>query len=113
MQHLKNSIGNNVHVSLDQVCELITINSTQDDLGQFLKIELSNTVFCSDLSITRAEFSNAGQLGLKPSKLLILDSESYDNEGIVKYQETKYSVYKTFMRNDGFTELYLEARAGD
>lgn len=113
MQHLKNSIGSLQHISLDQHCELITINSTQDDLGQFVKSELRTSVFCSDLSISRAEFSNAGQLGLKPSKLLIVDSESYDNELYVQYNKTKYSIYKTFMRNDGFTELYCEVKAGD
>jgi SPP1 family predicted phage head-tail adaptor len=113
MQHLKNSIGNMKNISLDQVCELITIVSTQDDLGQFVKSEFTTSVFCSELSITRAEFTNAGQLGLKPSKLLIVDSDSYDNELFLKYLGIKYSIYKTFMRLDGFTELYVEVKAGD
>ena len=113
MQHFKSSIGNPRNVSLDQVCELITIVSSQDDLGQFVKSELRTSVFCSELSITRAEFNLAGQLGLKPSKLLIVDSESYDNEQYIEYDKIKYSIYKTFMRIDGFTELYLEVKAGD
>lgn len=70
-------------------------------------------VFCSKLSITRAEFNSAGSLGLKPDMMLIVDSEAYDAEKLLEYGKKKYSIYKTFQRVDGFTELYCEAKAGD
>ena len=37
-------------------------------------------VFCSKLSITRAEFNAAGNNGYKPEIMLIIDAESYENE---------------------------------
>ena len=45
--------------------------------------------------------------------MLIVDADSYDNEKYLEYQKKKYSIYKTFGRKDGFTELYCEVKAGD
>ena len=108
MPSLKSSIGNHKEISLDDVCKLLSITTTKDELGQFVKEEKPYTVFCSKLSITRAEFASSGQLGHKPEISLIVDSDSYDNERYVEYQNKKYSIYKTFQRVDHFTELYCE-----
>ena len=67
-------------------------------------------VFCSKLSITRAEFNSAGQLGHKPEMMLVVDAEAYDNERYLEYQNKKYSIYKTFQRVDDYTELYCEVK---
>jgi SPP1 family predicted phage head-tail adaptor len=109
----KNSIGSPKHISLDHICDLLSITTTQDALGQFIRTEESTTVFCSELSITRAEFNTAGQLGHKPDILLIVDGESYSQEQYIEYEKIKYTIYKTFRRADGFTELYCEIRGGD
>ena len=69
--------------------------------------------FCSKLSITRQEFNVAGQQGHKPEMMLVVDSDSYDQERKVEYQKKKYDIYKTFPRSDGFTELYCEVNAND
>lgn len=110
----KASIGDPTHISLDDVCILLSITTTSiDGLGQPILKENPFTVFCSKLSITRAEFNSAGQLGFKPSMLLIVDSESYADEKLLIYNENKYSIYKTFQRKEGFTELYCEVKSGD
>lgn len=113
MPSLKPNIGNPRLISLDDVCYLLSISGTKDNLGQIDKSEKSYMVFCSKLSITRAEFNSAGQLGHKPDMMLIVDSDSYEKEKYLDYDKIKYSIYKTFQRSDGFTELYCEVKIGN
>lgn len=113
MPSLKQSIGARNQISLDDVCDLLQITSTKDELNQAIISENPFMVFCSKLSITRAEFSIAGQLGHKPDMVLVVDSDAYDNEKYLEYKKKKYSIYKSYMRNDGFTELYCEMNASD
>lgn len=110
MPSLKSSIGKRDHVSLDDVCTLLSVDVIQDKIGQFEKIEKPYLVFCSKMSITRAEFSAAGQVGHKPEIMLVVDSDSYDGERYLEYQNRKYSIYKAFPRVDSFTELYCEVK---
>ena len=99
--------------SLDDVCYLLSTHSIKDELGQAIISEKPYMVFCSRLSITRAEFNAAGQLGYKPEIMLVVDSQSYNKELFLEYNKTKYKIYKSFMRLDDFTELYCEVKAGD
>ncbi|MBT2728394.1 hypothetical protein J7E63_15805 [Bacillus sp. ISL-75] len=91
---------------------MLSITTIKDDLNQFKPIEKPYLVFCSKLSITRAEFNSAGVMGFKPDMMLVVDSDSYDQEKLLEYGNKKYSIYKTFQRNDGFTELYCEVKTG-
>jgi SPP1 family predicted phage head-tail adaptor len=109
----KAAIGSNQNISLDDVCYLISITTTPDELGQAIPSESLAMVFCSRLSITRAEFNTAGSLGFKPNMMLIVDSDAYENEKLLEYGGKKYSIYKTFQRTDNFTELYCEVKSGD
>jgi SPP1 family predicted phage head-tail adaptor len=111
MPSLKSSLGNSKHISLDDVCFLLSITTTKDELGQQIETEVPSLVYCSKLNITRAEFSAAGQLGHKPQLLLVVDSDEYDGEIRIEYERKIYSVYKGFMRSDGYTELYCEVKA--
>jgi SPP1 family predicted phage head-tail adaptor len=114
MPSMKPSIGQRDNISLDDVCNLLSLEKTgEDNLGQPIMKEKPFMVFCSKLSIVRAEFSTAGQLGHKPDMMLVVDSDSYDKEQHLDYYGKKYSVYKSFQRADGFTELYCEVNAGD
>jgi hypothetical protein len=113
MPSFKNSVGDRNHVSLDDVCNLLSIVSIKDELGQAIISEKPFMVFCSRLSITRTEFNAAGQLGHKPDIMLIVDSDAYDQERSLEYNNKKYSIYKSYVRLDGFTELYCEVKSGD
>lgn len=112
MPSLKSSLGISNNISLDDVCVLISVTTTQDELGQDIEMEIPRQIFCSKLSVTRAEFLAAGQLDHKPQITLVVDSDEYDDEKKVDYQTMKYSVYRSYMRSDGFTELYCEVRTG-
>lgn len=114
MASLKSSIGNNRLISLDDVCYLISETVVEDELGQDeVTGKTERPIFCSKLSITRAEATAAGQLNRNPKMLLVVDSDEYDQEGSLKYDGKTYSIYKDFIRTDGFTELYCEVKAGD
>lgn len=113
MRQLKASIGSPQNPSLDDVCYLISSLSTFDNLGQAIIEEKLHMVFCSKLSITRAEFSSAGAMGFKPNMILIADADSYQEEQNLEYNNKRYSIYKTFMRKDNFIELYCEEKQGD
>jgi len=111
MPSLKSSIGNPSAISLDDSCNLLSETQTKDALGQPIITEKPYMVFCSRLSITRAEFNVAGQQGFKPEMMLVVDSDSYDKEQKLEYKNKIYTVYKTFQRTDGFTEIYCEVKA--
>lgn len=110
IRSFKASIGNVQNISLDDVCELISITTTKDEIGQFIEEETPYLVFCSKLSITRAEFNAAGQLGHKPEMMLIVDADTYQNERYLRYENKQYIIYKTFQRVDGLMELYCEVK---
>jgi hypothetical protein len=112
MPSFKSVIGSPQNISLDDVCNLLSIKTIKDELNQMIPTEKPYMVFCSKLSITRAEFNTAGVLGFKPDIMLIVDSDSYDQEKLLEYGKKKYSIYKTFQRVDGFTELYCEVKTG-
>lgn len=110
MPSLKSSI--NKGVSLDDVCYLLTVESTKDELGQEIEGDISERlIFCTEKSISRAEFNAAGQQGNKPELQLIVDSDEYDGESKVKFEGSVYFVYRSYRRDDGNTELYCEGRS--
>jgi SPP1 family predicted phage head-tail adaptor len=112
MPSLKSSVGNSKNISLDDACTLIGLVTTEDELGQPIESETPRQIFCSRISISRAEFAAAGQIGLKAQLILVVDSDEYDGEEKIDYSEKRYSVYRDFMRTDGFTELYCEVKSG-
>ncbi|PEN09672.1 phage head closure protein [Bacillus pseudomycoides] len=113
MPSIKSSVGNSKRISLDDVCFLISVENEKDDLGQVISTnETERQIFCSKLSISRQEFLAGGQLGLKPQIIFVVDSDEYDDETSLKYENQKYTVYRIFPRFDGYTEVYCEVKAG-
>ncbi|MEK4501162.1 hypothetical protein [Bacillus sp. FSL R12-0069] len=95
------------------MCFLISVETEIDELGQVIDTnEIPRQIFCSKLSINRQEYLAGGQLGLKPQLLFVVDSDEYDNETSLRYENQKYMVYRTFPRSDGFTEVYCEVKVG-
>lgn len=109
MPSLKSNIGDSRNISLDDVCELLEIISVKDDLNQSIPVEeIPRQIFCSELSINRAEFLAAGQLSFKPQLMLVVDSDEFDEETSLIFNSKKYFIYRSYPRKDGFTELYCE-----
>ncbi|RKJ32005.1 hypothetical protein D7X33_39915 [Butyricicoccus sp. 1XD8-22] len=112
MPSLKQSIGDNQHISLDDVCFLISTTIIYDDLMQPIEMELPELVYCSPLNIGQKEFGVTMQNGLKAEKVFVIDYDEYDGESKLEYNRVKYNIYRTFVRKDGYIELYCEVRVG-
>lgn len=111
MSQLK-SISAKDNISLDLVCYLCSMEPGQDNSGNDVGKVIDRLVFCNESLIYSSEFYNAGQMGIKPEKLIVIDSEEYNDESVVKFNEIKYNIYRVYPRSDGFTELFCNKKAG-
>lgn len=112
MSSLKQSIGSGGHISLDDVCFLMSTTIIVDELLQQIEITLPELVYCSKLSVGQKEFSVSMQAGLKAEMTIVIDNEEYDGEKVLEYNRKKYTIYRSFIRDDGYIELYCEVRSG-
>lgn len=104
MPSIKSNVGNSTHVSLDEACVLIHYDDEEN--------EIERQVFCSETSVSRQEFSAAGRVGIRSSKVILVDSDEYDDQEILKFNNRRYYIYRNYRRIDGYTELNCEVRAG-
>lgn len=113
MPSLKQSQNNGEHISLDDVCFLMSQRITYDELMQEIIEYIPELVYCSKLSIGQGEYSIAIQNGLKAKFTIVIDYDEYDGEQEVEYERKKYSIYRSFARKDGYIELYCKERVGN
>jgi SPP1 family predicted phage head-tail adaptor len=113
MPSLKQTMHTGEYISLDDVCFLVSVEITKDELMQEIEKETERQIFCTLSNISRQEFSVSMKAGLKASKVIIVDYDEYDGEEKVKYDGHAYSIYRTFVRKDGYIELYCEERVGN
>lgn len=107
MLKLKN-ISEKNNISLDLVCYLQSVTIIEDDIGNQIKTPNNRLVYCAELPLNSSEYFNAGQTGIKPGHLFVMDIEEYDEETTVMFEEKPYSIYRTYPRTDGFIELYCK-----
>lgn len=93
---------------------LIAIDTTStDSIGQIITTEKTSDIMADVSSVSLTEFMSAGQIGLKPDYRLLVWSYEYNGEPNLIMDEVRYSIYRTYKRPDGRTELYVERRSGD
>lgn len=91
---------------------LITHTYTSDTIGQRIPTDVEKTVIGYKSAIGGQEFHEAGLRGIQPQFKVELWTSEYNGAQIVKINNVKYSVYRTYENNNGKTELYLELRVG-
>ena len=106
------NISDRQHISLDNVCYLLTATITTDTLFNQVKTLTETACFCAELPVSSAEFYRAGQQAIKATKTLVVDTEEYGGQSSVKYNNVIYDVYRTYPASDGYTELYLTEKSG-
>ena len=94
------------------VINLIGITQTQDDYGQWIDTQTSKQVYCQVESVGQREFFEAGRNGLNPQFKFTLFGGDYNNEPIVEYKGSHYSVYRTYLTKTDKMELYVERKGG-
>lgn len=86
---------------MDSVATLIQETITVNAIGQEQKEETTRQVFCRSRSITRNEWYEAANAGLKPEVVLILSTQlDYEGEKLVEWQGTRYTVVRTYQAPD-------------
>jgi hypothetical protein len=94
------------------VCTLIGETYTQDSIGQMVPAEVLSDVFCNVASVSQSEWFAGGQNGLKPELKLTMFAPDYTGQKIVEVNGNRYTIYRTYVRQDELLELYLERKTG-
>lgn len=95
-----------------RVLSLISASYTADEIGQRVAVESTRNVFCNVQSVSRAEFYAGGEAGLRPSYVATVFRYDYEGEQVAELDGVRYSIYRTYVRQDELVELYLEPRKG-
>jgi len=92
---------------------LLKTTYTQDDLGEWVEASEEVNVFAYVSSVTMSEFYQAGLQGMKPEYRFLIWQTEYSGEELLKYDDNIYSIYRTYLRDDGRIELYVTLKKGE
>jgi len=84
-----------------------------DAYGNQTPTEVKTLVQSSEEQLSRAEFYQAAQAGIRPSRMFVVHSFEYGGEQVIIADNQRYSVIRTFQRNADELELYVESKVGD
>ncbi|MFR2777139.1 MAG: phage head closure protein [Intestinibacter bartlettii] len=96
---------------IDEI-ELVKKAYKSDKIGNQIEVLEKTTVFCEVKSISRTEFYQAAQSGMKPGAAFIIYLFEYDNQDTVIYNDVEYKVIKTYKINENDIELTCERVIG-
>lgn len=94
------------------VIGLVNKAYNKNSFGKYTSVDTVKRVYCNVSSVTRAEWYEAGQQGLKPEFRVTLFAYDYDGQDEVIYNGVHYSVYRTYFAKNDSVELYVEAQGG-
>lgn len=100
---------------MDDVAILRTETISVDDIGVEKKTYTDRQVFVQARAVTRREFYDAQQAGLRPSLVLVLSNRAdYAGEKVAVFHGTEYTVLRTYWTDGGdAVELTLEERVAN
>ncbi len=100
---------------MDDVAILRTETINVDDIGVEKKTYTDRQVFVQARAVTRREFYDAQQAGLRPSLVLVLSNRAdYAGEKVAVFHGTEYTVLRTYWADSGdAVELTLEERVAN
>ena len=97
---------------MDDVLILIRQDMTADAYGVTRPTKVYKQVYCKVGSITRSEFYNAGRSGLNPDFMFTVFAADYNGESVCEYRGKAYSIYRTYLNNSDYIELYVQREGG-
>lgn len=92
---------------------LLTTEYSQDWLGEWVETTTPRNVFAYVSSVGMNEFYQAGLQGMKPEYRFLIWTTEYEGEELLTYNDVVYSIYRTYLRDDGRVELYVTKRKGE
>ncbi|KRM73010.1 phage head closure protein [Lacticaseibacillus brantae] len=84
-----------------------------DEYGNQVPTETHRVVQASKREIAMNEFYTAAQAGIRPAVELIIHTFEYEGEQVMIYKGQRYSLIRTYQRNDDELEIYLEQKVSD
>lgn len=90
------------------VIELITINTTQNSIGDIIENKIYTEIFGKRKSIKQSEFYQAHATGLKPELAFEIYCFEYNDEKYVRYNNKEYKVLRTYQNSIDKLEIVLE-----
>ena len=97
---------------MDNVIKLLSAIEYKDDYGVTRQTYVAREVMCQVDSVTRAEFFDGGRSGLNPQFRMTMFRGDYEGESKVEFEGKTYAVYRTYMTDFDYIELYVERRGG-
>lgn len=97
---------------MDSVITLIGETRTQDETGVFHTEATKRQVFCKVKSVTAREFFEGGRNGLNPDYQFIVFHGDYNGERTLLYNGQPYGIYRTYIADGDYIELYVERKGG-
>lgn len=94
------------------VLKLISQTYQADEYGRQIPTETERAVFCNVQSVSLAEWSEGGRLGLNPEYRFTMFAPDYQGEEIAEFDGKRYSIYRTYLGRNESIELYAERRTG-
>lgn len=93
------------------VLTLVGATLMQDALGVVRRTEIERDVFCEVSSVSASEWYEAARADLNPEYRFRVFFADYQGEQVCRYEGKTYAIYRTY-RDDDYTELYAERKAG-
>lgn len=88
--------------------ELISITTTENEMGDPVQTETPRTVFANKKSIRQSEFYQAMATDLKPEIMFEVRSDEYQGETKLRYDGKGYTIIRTYTKNDEIMELVCQ-----
>ena len=79
----------------------------KDKLKQPIYEDVEVTILCRKKKVTRSEFYQANQAGLKPSLVVEIRNFEYENQEFAKFEGKQYRILKTYPIDSEILELTL------
>lgn len=96
-----------------RICKLISEVFTENQYGVQVPTETEREVFCNVRSISQNEWFEAARNGLNAEFQVIVFQYDYAGEQIIELDGERYTIYRTYVRDDEMIELYLERKQGN
>ena len=90
------------------VISLITVTTTENELGDTIEVSTERQVFADKQSVRQSEFYQAAATGLRPELMFVVRTIEYNGETRLKYNGKEYSIIRTYDKDGELTELVCQ-----
>lgn len=87
------------------VLDLISVSSSQNDIGDYVETETKRQVFANKKSIRQTEFYQAAMAGLQPEIMFEIRTSEYLGEQKLSFDGKAYNIIRSYDKNGEITEL--------